>query len=116
VVTLVTVDDIRRVALPLPRTYEALIRDRVKFKVGTLVYVSIAPDETTMGFAYPKEERAALIASAPDKFFPPVRSDERYHWVQVRLAAIDEDEMTELVVDAWGMVVPKRVRADWLQR
>jgi hypothetical protein len=112
----VTIDDVRRVALPLPRTYEALIRDRVKFKVGSLVYVSVAPDETTMGFAYPKEERAALIASAPDKFFPPVRADERYNWVQVRLAAIDEDEMTELVVDAWRMVVPKRVRAEWLQR
>jgi hypothetical protein len=110
----VTVDDIRRVALPLPRTYEALIRDRVKFKVGSLVYVSVAPDETTMGFAYPKEERAALIASAPDKFFPPVHSDERYNWVQVRLAAIDEDEMTELVVEAWHMVVPKRVWTAWL--
>jgi hypothetical protein len=112
----VTVDDIRRIALPLPRTYEALIRDRVKFKVGSLVYVSIAPDETTMGFAYPKEERAALIASAPEKFFPPVRSDERYNWVQARLAELDEDEMAELVVDAWRMVVPKRVWMEWLQR
>jgi hypothetical protein len=110
----VTVDDIRRVALPLPRTYEALIRDRVKFKVGSLVYVSVASDETTMGFAYPKEERAALIASAPEKFFPPVRSDERYNWVQVRLAAIDEEEMTELVVEAWRMVVPKRVWTEWV--
>jgi hypothetical protein len=113
---LVTVDDIRRVALPLPRTYEQLIRDHIKFKVGQLVYVSIAPDETTMGFGYPKEERAALIASAPDKFFPPSRSDERYNWVQVRLAAIDQDEMAELVVDAWRMVVPKRVWSEWLSR
>ena len=90
-----------------------MIRDRVKFKVGQLVYISVEPDETTMGFAYPKEERAALIASAPDKFFPPVRSDERYNWVQVRLAAIDEQEMTELVIDAWRMVVPKRVFTEW---
>jgi hypothetical protein len=111
----VTIDDIRRVALPLPRTYEALIRDRVKFKVGQLVYVSVAPDETTMGFAYPKDERAALIASAPEKFFPPVRADERYNWVQVRLAAIDVDEMSELVVEAWRMVVPKRVWTDWVR-
>lgn len=102
--------------MPLPRTYERVIRDHIKFKVGQLVYVSIAPDETTMGFGYPKEERAALIASAPDKFFPPIRSDERYNWVQVRLAAIDQDEMTELVVDAWRMVVPKRVWSEWLSR
>jgi len=29
----------------------------------------------------------------------------------VRLAAIDEKEMSELVLDAWRMVVPKSVAA-----
>ena len=33
----------------------------------------------------------------------------RYHWVDVRLGRIDRDEMTELVLDAWAMVVPKSV-------
>jgi hypothetical protein len=106
---MVTVEEIRRVALSLPRTEEHLIRDRVKFRVGRIVYVALSRDETTMGFGFPKEERAALIASAPEKFFMPVRSDERYHWVQAWLAAIDAAEMRELVVDAWRMVVPKRV-------
>jgi hypothetical protein len=44
----------------------------------------------------------------------PVRSDERYNWVRVRLAAIDQDEMTELIIDAWRMVVPKRVATEHL--
>ena len=66
-----------------------------------------------MGFGFPKEERAALVAAEPDKFLMPVRSDERYNWVRVRLAAIDEAEMTELVIDAWRMVVPKRVAASY---
>jgi hypothetical protein len=39
----------------------------------------------------------------------PVRSDERYNWVRARLAALDEEELAELVVDAWRMCVPKRV-------
>jgi hypothetical protein len=43
----------------------------------------------------------------------PVPSDERFNWVRVRLAAIDEAEMRELVVDAWRMVVPKRIAAAW---
>ena len=88
-----------------------MVRDRIKFRVGRLVYISISPDETSMGFAFPREERAALIAAEPTKFHPPVRSDERYHWVQVWLDAIDQDEMRELVVDAWRMVVPKQVAA-----
>ena len=39
----------------------------------------------------------------------PGKSDLRYNWVHVRPAALDVDEMRELVVDAWRMVVPKRV-------
>jgi hypothetical protein len=108
---MVTAEDVRRVALSLPRTEEHLIRDQVKFRVGRIVYVAISRDEASMGFGFPKEERAALIASDPEKFFMPIRSDERYHWVRVWLAAIDQEEMRELVVEAWRMVVPKRVSA-----
>jgi hypothetical protein len=107
----VTADDVRRIAGPLPRTEEALVGDRVKFRVGRLVYVSLSADETLMGFAFPKEERSALIAAEPEKFLMPLRSDERYNWLRVRLAAIDEEELAELVLDAWRMCVPKRVAA-----
>jgi len=110
---MVSVEQVRRVALSLPRTDEALVRDRVKFRVGSIVYVAISRDETSMGFGFPKEERAALVEAEPEKFFMPVKSDERYHWVQVWLSAIDEAEMRELVVDAWRMVVPKRVAASY---
>lgn len=108
---MVMVEDVRRVASSLPRTTEHLIRDRVKFRVGKIVYVAISADEEWMGFGFPKEERAALVAGEPDKFRLPRLSDQRFNWVEVRLAAIDEQEMRELVVDAWRMVVPKRVAA-----
>jgi hypothetical protein len=107
----VTIDDVRELALSLPRTYEALVRDRVKFRVGRIVYLAFSRDETLMGFAFPKEEREALIASEPQKFMMPKRSDLKYNWVVVRLEAIDEVEMREIVVEAWRMVVPKRVAA-----
>ncbi|MEV5752837.1 MmcQ/YjbR family DNA-binding protein [Actinoallomurus sp. NPDC052308] len=108
---MVTVEDVRRVASALPRTEEHLIRDRVKFRVGRIVYVALSADEEWMGFAFPKEERAALVAGEPDRFRLPRLSDQRFNWVDVRLAALDEDEMRELVQDAWRMVVPKRVAA-----
>jgi hypothetical protein len=106
-----TLTDVRAVALPLPRTEEHLIRDHVKFRIRSLVYASVSPDETVMGFAFPKEERADLVAAEPDKFLMPVRSDERYNWVRVRLAEIDDVELRELVVEAWRMCVPKFVSA-----
>lgn len=112
---MVTIDDVRAIAAPLPRSYEALVRDRVKFRVGRIVYLALSRDETLLGFAFPKEEREALIASDPEKFLLPKPSDQRYHWVVVRLAAIDRDELRELVLDAWRMVVPKRVAAEHLR-
>ena len=87
----------------------------MKFRVRGLVYASVSPDEQLMGFGFPKEERAALVASRPEVFLMPVRSDERYQWVRVRLAALDVPEMTELVTDAWRMCVPKSVAAAYDQ-
>ena len=110
---MVTSDDVRRIAAPLPRSAEALVRDRVKFRIGRIVYLSLSADETLLGFAFSKDERAALVAAEPDKFLLPVRSDERYNWVRVRLAAIDEAELRELILDAWRMCVPKRVVAEF---
>jgi hypothetical protein len=111
---MVAADDVRTVALSLPRTEEALVRDQVKFRVGRIVYVALSRDERSMGFGFPKEERAALVAAQPEKFFMPLPSDMRYNWVRVWLDAIDLTELRELVVDAWRMVVPKRIAAEYL--
>jgi hypothetical protein len=111
----VTLDDIRRCTAPLPRSYEALVRDHVKFRVGSYVYLSVTPDESLMGFAFPKDEREWLVGTEPDKFLMPRPSDLRYNWAVVRLAAIDEEEMRGLVIDAWSMVVPKSVSAPYAE-
>jgi hypothetical protein len=110
----VSIDDVRELVEGLPRSYEVVVRDRVKFRVGRIVYLAFARDETMMGFAFAKEERAALVASDPDKFLLPRPSDMRYNWVVVRLAAIDREELSELVLDAWRMVVPKKVAREHL--
>ncbi|HVK20103.1 MAG TPA: MmcQ/YjbR family DNA-binding protein [Actinokineospora sp.] len=111
---MVTVGQIRELALSLPRTEEALVRDRVKFRVRGLVYLALSRDETELGFAYPKLERDALIESEPDLFFMPIPSDERFNWVRAHLAVLEPDRMAELVIDAWRMVVPKGVAAAYL--
>jgi hypothetical protein len=113
---MVKIDDVRDLAVSLPRTDEAVVRDSVRFRVGRIVYLAFSRDETLMGFAFPKEERAALIASEPQKFMMPRQSDQRYNWAVARIAAIDTVEMREIVLDAWRMVVPKRVAATHLGR
>jgi hypothetical protein len=107
----VTLDDVRAIATALPRTTEAVVRGRLKFRVGRIVYLAFSRDQTLLGFAFPKEWREALVDSEPEKFMLPGASDMRYNWAVVRLDAIDETELRELVVDAWAMVVPKSVAA-----
>jgi len=113
---MVTIADVRRVALPLPRTTEHRIRGRIKFRVGSIVYVAFSRDEKTMGFGFPKEWRAALVDAEPDKFHMPEPSDMRYHWVSARMDAISREEMRALVTGAWRMVVPRSVAAAHLAR
>ncbi|HEX9097347.1 MAG TPA: MmcQ/YjbR family DNA-binding protein [Candidatus Dormibacteraeota bacterium] len=113
---MVTVDQVRRFAMTLPRTTEAFVGGRVKFRVGRIVYVAFSRDERVMGFGFPKEQRDWLVGGDPHKFMLPSRGDLRYHWVLVRLDAIDEREMRELVLDAWRMCVPKRVAAGYVEK
>jgi hypothetical protein len=110
------VDDVRRIALALPRAYEAVVRDYVKFRVGRIVFASVSPDETLLGFGFPKQAREPLVESDPETFLMPVKSDLRYNWVRLRLARIDVPELEDLLVGAWQMCVPKRVAAEYLSR
>ncbi|MBW9209885.1 hypothetical protein KV102_06480 [Mumia sp. zg.B53] len=103
------IDDVRSLGSELERSYEVYVRGRLKFRVKQIVYVAFSLDERVMGFGFPKEERAGLVASAPNTFHLPSESDMRFNWVHADLAALDPREARELVVDAWRMVVPQKV-------
>ncbi|WP_435070337.1 MmcQ/YjbR family DNA-binding protein [Amycolatopsis thermoflava] len=102
-------DDVRALGTELERSYPVYVRGRLKFRVGQIVYVAFSADETVMEFAFPKEERAALVAGEPEKFRLPAQSDMRFNWVHAVLAALEPAEAREFVVDAWRMVVPQKV-------
>ncbi len=82
-------DDVLPLGQQLERSYEVYVHGRLKFRVKQLVYVAFSPDETVMGFAFPKEERAGLVAGEPHKFQLPSQSDLRFNWVHADLAALD---------------------------
>jgi hypothetical protein len=104
-----TIDDACAIARTLPRSSEALVRGRIKFRIGRIVWLAFSRDGAEMGFAFPKEWRAALVEAEPEKFSLPGAGDMRYHWVHARLEALDQDELRDLVEDAWAFCVPKQV-------
>ena len=110
---MVTIDEVRAFAATLPRSSEAFVRGRVKFRIGRIVWLAFSRDGTVMGFAFQRAWRAALVEAEPEKFSLPSEHDMRYHWVHVRLDAIDADEMHELVEDAWAFCAPKRVAEEY---
>jgi hypothetical protein len=103
------IEDVRALGAELERSYHAYVRGRLKFRIGQIVYVAFSLDESVMGFAFPKEERAALVAGDPRKFQMPSASDMRFNWVHAELASLEPTEARELVVDAWRMVVPDKL-------
>jgi hypothetical protein len=106
-------DEVREVAETLPRAYEAVVRGRVKFRVGRIVFLAFSKDGTEMGFGFPREWRAALVEAEPEKFSLPSESDMRYHWVHARLDALEPEEMRDLVENAWALCVPKSVAREY---
>ena len=102
-------DDVLPLGTELERSYPVRVHGRLKFRVGQIVYVAFSRDETVMGFAFPKEEREALVESEPHKFHLPSPSDLRFNWIHADVAALEPSEARELVVDAWRMVVPQKV-------
>lgn len=103
------IDDVWPLGAELDRSYRVEVRGRWKFRVGQIVYVAFSLDDSKMGFAFPKEQRAALVAGEPQKFQMPSASDMRFNWVESELAELDPAEAREFVVDAWRMVVPQQL-------
>ena len=111
----VTIDDIRPLALSLPaRLRSARPRSgEVPRRAVRVARVLSRRDDDGLrvsegGARGPRRRPSPTSSSMPKK------SDMRYNWVVVRLDQIDEDEARELVLDAWRMVVPKKVAAEHL--
>lgn len=111
---MVDVEDVRQITSELPRAYEAIVNDRVKFRVGRIVFAALSRDETTIGFGFPKDERASLVEMDPVRYFMPGATDLRYNWVCARMAELDYDLLRDHLLEAWEMCVPKKVAKAYL--
>src|SRR5215207_776625 len=85
----VTIDEVLAYTADFERSYVAVVRGQIKVRVGQIVYVAFSRDETTMGFGFPKDERAGLVASDPETFVLPGQSDMRFNWVVARMARLE---------------------------
>ena len=119
----VTADDVQRIALSLPHVSRDGSKTRYLVDGGKAfawtwkkrVHEKRARVEQLDVFAVRvsgEEEKTALIAADPQTFFTEPHYN-GYPAVLVRLEAIDEDELTELLTDAWRLAAPRRLLAEF---
>jgi hypothetical protein len=113
--------DVRRVALSLPHVVE-IDSDGFDFRVAGKGFVWSYPERTpgrprrirtdiAVLFVGDEAEKQALLLGEPDLFFTTPGYD-GLPLVMLRLAEVDIDRLTELVVDAWRMRAPEEVAGD----
>ena len=99
-------DDVRRIALSLPRTVEKERWRHPTFDVAGTMFVTIPDDQTSIAVRCPQLERTELIAAEPEKFWVPPH-EAGSNWVRARLDALEDlDELYDILVDSWKQAAP----------
>lgn len=110
---MVSENDVRRVALSLPRTTEKPSYGTPGFRVSDRLFARIREErDMLLVWVASEEEKRGLIASEPRKFFTTPHYD-GHPTVLVRLAAVDEEELRELLTDSWRLRAPARLAAQF---
>jgi hypothetical protein len=79
------------------------------FRVVGKIFASLGEDDASIGVKCPKEDRAELIASEPEKFFVREGHDDSFAWIRVRLAALEgEEELYAILLDSWRQAAPRK--------
>lgn len=99
----------RRVALALPATTEKPSYGTPGFRVNDKLFARIRPEgDVLVVWCEDLAEKEALIASEPDKFFTTPHYD-GHPTVLVRFEAVDVEELTELLTEAWRVRAPQKL-------
>jgi hypothetical protein len=105
-------DDVRRAALSLPHTTEKPSYGTPGFRVRDRLFARIrVEDDSVVIWCADLAEKEGLLASEPDKFFSTPHYD-GHPTVLLRMAAVQPDELTELLADSWRLRAPAKVVAE----
>jgi hypothetical protein len=106
----VTLDDVRRVALSLPATVEKPSYGTPGFRVKDKLFARVREEgDVLVVWCWDTDEKAALIESDPDTYFTLPHYD-GHPAVLVRFDAVDVEQLTDILTEAWRVRAPTRLR------
>jgi hypothetical protein len=100
-------ETVRRAALALPEVTEEAHWERPSFRVGGKIFAVLRPAERRAVLKLPHDHQEMLFAARPEAFAPARWG--RLVWTFVTLSAVDDEQITALVAEAWREVAPKRL-------
>ncbi|MGH2617862.1 MAG: MmcQ/YjbR family DNA-binding protein [Thermomicrobiales bacterium] len=104
-----TIDDVRRIALSLPETMEKPLYGTPGFRVKDKAFARLREEgDVLVVWCADEDEKEARIATQPETFFT-LPHYAGYPLVLVRLPAIGEVELREVLTDAWSVRAPRRL-------
>lgn len=111
---MITIADIRQVAMTLPGAEEKpSYGGRPSWRAGRKMFCWVREDpEALVLWVDSLEEADVLIASAPDRFFQTDHY-EGHAMVLARLEAIDIEEATEVITESWRQRATKTAVKKW---
>jgi hypothetical protein len=105
---MVDIATLRRLALALPDVEEGTAYGTPAWRVRKKLFARLREDQETVAVRVERSERELLTGAEPAVFF--ITDHYRaYAWVLVRLAAIPEDELAEVLEESWRRAAPKRL-------
>ena len=111
---MITHDDIRRIALALPGSFErASYGGRPSFRTKKRMFTWIRDEPEALVVSVESlDEKEAMLSSEPAKFFTTPHYD-GHSMVLVRLDEVDTDEATELITESWRLNAPTKLVKEW---
>lgn len=101
------VEVLRKVVLGLPGVAEHEgWAGQPAFKVQNKGFAYLSEDGTRLLLKALREEQEALVAEDPAVYAPSWTSG-RFAWLDVDVAAADDQELQELVTEAWRLTAPR---------
>ena len=109
-----TWETVRRILTGFPETVEGTSYRTPAFRVRKTLVVRLREESDVLVVHGDVEMRAALLAEGDPPFFSlPHYDGEASPYVLVRLGAIGEDDLGEVLTDAWLRIAPSRLAAAW---
>jgi hypothetical protein len=101
----VTVETVRELVRELPGVIEGASYGTPAFRAGKALFVRQHQDGESLVVRMDHDQRAVRMRAAPETFYI---TDHylNYPWVLVRLAAIDREDLRDLLEEAWRLSSP----------